>query len=157
MTDVAPCRGVLVRKRQAGFTIMEILIVLSIVGILSALVLPAYTKSAQKSRRADARSTLSDLATRQEKYYAQNDSYAASISPAGTGLGWGKNTSLSDYYKLSVAVDSSCGTILNCYTLRARAIGSQTDDSDCQLLTLDNAGRKRAYNSQGQLSTDKCW
>ena len=138
-----------------GFTLIELMIVMAIVGILTALILPSYQSSVLKSRRADGRAALADLAARQEKFFAQHNSYTTSVAAVGSGLGVGKTTSPDDYYKLSVAACSG-GAITRCYLLSAVATGVQADDTDCTTLTLDNVGRKAAKDSTGTAGT-VCW
>jgi type IV pilus assembly protein PilE len=141
---------------QCGFTLFEILAVVAIVGILAALMLPAYQESVQKSRRADARTALARMASKQEQFFAQNNSYTTTVDAAGTGLGMGKTTSAKDFYNLTAAA-GSCGTIARCYVLNAVATGTQSKDTNCYKLTLDSTGRKQAYTKSGATNTDICW
>ena len=142
--------------QQGGFTIIEILIVIVIVGILAALVLPAYEDSIRKAQRSDARSALSELSALQERFFAQNNRYTVSVAPTGTGLGFGSTTSDDGNYKLTVSACSG-GNISRCYLMTAEATGAQSDDSDCAKYTLDSTGRKFAYDSGGADNTDMCW
>ena len=67
-----------------------------------------------------------------------------------------KTTSNKDYYNLTAAA-GACGTISRCYLLTATATGPQADDTPCNKLTLDNAGRRVAYTKAGADNTDVCW
>lgn len=138
-----------------GFTLVELLIVLVVVGILAAVTLPSYQDSVRKARRADGRSALLDMAARQEKFFAQNSAYTTSVSPAGTGLGLGKTTSVDDHYNLTAA-ECTGGAISRCYLLTATTTGAQADDTNCATLTLDSVGRKLAKTSANAASTT-CW
>jgi len=66
-----------------GFTLIELMIVVAIVGILAAIAYPSYTEYVQRSRIAEATSTLSDMRVRQERYYQDNRTYVS----AGTACG----------------------------------------------------------------------
>lgn len=139
---------------KKGFTIIEILIVVVVIGILAAVVLPSYQSSVAKSRRADARAALADLAVKQEKFFAQNNTYTTEIS-AETGLAVGRTTSRALFYNLTVTACAG-GAISRCYLLTATATGLQADDHDCYSLAMDNVGRKTAKD-YGSNDTPYCW
>lgn len=141
--------------RGRGFTLIEVMMVLVIVGIIAALTLPAYQDSVIKARRADGRAALVDLATRQEKFFAQNSSYTTSVSDVGSGLGLGRTTSTEGYYDLTVTACSG-GAIARCYLLIATATDAQADDTTCTTFTLDNVGRKVAQTS-ASADSPNCW
>jgi type IV pilus assembly protein PilE len=143
-------------ESQRGFTLIEVMMVLVIIAILLTLVLPAYRDSVLKSQRADGRSALMDMAARQEKYFAQNNSYTTSISDVGTGLGLGRITSKEGYYNLTVSACTG-GAISRCYLLGATATANQSDDVRCSTYTLDNVGRKLAKTSDSVDNSSYCW
>ena len=138
-----------------GFTLIELMIVVAVVGVLLALVLPGYAESVRKSHRADGMRNLMELASRQERFYAQNGTYTVEIS-ASSGLNLGRTTSSEGYYALSVSVSADdCGTktIATCYKLIATPIGGQAKDTKCAALSIDNLGQRSATGSLG----DQCW
>ena len=141
-------------RKIAGFTIVEMLIVLVIMGILAAAVLPTYQSSVTKARRADGKSALLDLAARSEKFFAQNNSYTTEIS-GGSGLNLGRTTSSDRYYNLTIAACAG-GNIARCYLITAAGTGPQANDTLCLKLLVDNVGRKTALNSAGAAS-EFCW
>lgn len=73
----------MVKKYQKGFTLIELMIVVAIVGILGAIAYPSYQDSVRKGRRAEARAALAELLQQQERYMTQNNTYYA-IATAGT-------------------------------------------------------------------------
>ena len=99
-----------------GFTLVELMIVIVIVAILLAVALPSYQNSVQKGRRADAKSTLLDVANRQEGYMLDRGTYSLEL----TDLGFNQNpyTSEEGHYSVAATVCSG-GSIARCYVLTA--------------------------------------
>ena len=57
--------------KQQGFTLIELVIVISLIGILAMIAIPAYNDSVTKARRTDGQSALMDLMVRQERYFTE--------------------------------------------------------------------------------------
>lgn len=127
-------------RLEAGFTLVELMIVVAVVGILSAIAIPSYQRYVLQSRRAEAQSYMQQLALRQEQHWAKNQIYAADNSALG-GV-----DDKSEYYTFTV---SNTPTPATTYTVTAVAKGSQLKDSQCLTLTLDQTGTKGGGTS--------CW
>ena len=125
------------------------MVVLIIVGVLLGISIPAYQGYVQRAYRSDAHSGLLDIASRQERYVAQKNTYTGLISQTTDGLGMGRTTSEEGYYDMSVAACEG-GTLAICYVITATAIGGQANDTDCATITYDNTGTKSG-------TTDDCW
>jgi type IV pilus assembly protein PilE len=134
-------------KDSRGFTLIEVMIVVVIVGILAAVAYPSYSEYIKRGYRAEGMALLNDAAARQERYFAQSNSYITSTSSLGElGLTVTSDTvaSTNDRYTLSVAGGSGG------YMLTATPTFS---DSQCGNLTLTATGSRGS--SAG--SVDNCW
>ncbi len=160
------------KKSLKGFTLIEVMIVVAILGIISAIAVPSYVEYVKKGKRADAKVELLRLAQMQESYFVQNLSYAQDLTStqATGGLNLGTTVmSEQDEYTMSVStkVPSDCdglsgGTPCTGYTLTAEATGSQSHDSECEDFTLTNTGAKGVSAVTGTTTADiaqikKCW
>ena len=68
---------------QSGFTLIEMMIVVAIIGIISAIAIPSYTSYLKKARRADAKVSLTKMADAQERWYLQKSTYTNSVADVG--------------------------------------------------------------------------
>lgn len=69
-----------VRERPAGFSLIELMIVVAIIGILAAIAFPSYNNYVLRGKRAEARNALMDLAAREERYYSDNNKYIGTLA-----------------------------------------------------------------------------
>ena len=99
-------------RRREGFTLIEVMIVVAIIAILSAIAMPSYTRHVQRGRLTEATSKLADLRTRMEQYFQDKRNYGIS----GTGCGVAAAASNSGYFTFT------------CYLTNDPAVTTQTDD-----------------------------
>ena len=133
-------------NRNRGFTLIELMIVVVIVGILAAIALPSYRSYVVRSHRVEAQRSLLDLAGRQERFFYSNNSYATTLAQLnGTVDMAGSNYAMS----LPAAASSTA------YIATATAIGKQaTDDQACQSMSVNQLG---AQTSTGSGTAATCW
>lgn len=135
------------KPAQTGFTLIEVMIVVVVIGILAAIAYPNYTDYVQRANRSEGQALLADVSARQERYFAQNNAYITSSSDLDK-LGLSGTSSETGKYTLSVASVNNDGG----YTLTA----AQTfGDTKCGDLSLNALGQKDRSGS-GR-SVEDCW
>jgi type IV pilus assembly protein PilE len=121
------------QRARTGFTLPELLIAIAIVGILSSVAYPSYISQLRKGRRADAIQGLAQVLQTQERWRANNPTYASNdllTTPWPNGLGL-TSTTANAYYTLTIG-DEPGGAA---YTVSAVARASQAGDTGCTTLT----------------------
>ena len=122
-------------QNSKGFTLIEILIVVAIIGIITIIAFPSYQENILKAKRTDGRAALMKIMQAQERFFAENMTYSADLTDLGYNTS-GSIPSEQGYYTVS-AVACASSTIGNCVLLTATgdlSIGSN--------ITLDSVGNK---------------
>lgn len=138
--------------KQQGFSLMELMIVVAIVGILAGIAYPSYQNYVLRSGRADGQAKLMEVMQAQERFYSQNQTYAANLGTGAGNLGYSANPVPSDERRYNISAAACTGsTIARCVILTANRVGPQLQDNECGNLTLDSRGVKGAAN------VERCW
>lgn len=122
--------------RQNGFTLIELMITVTIVAILASIALPAYQEYVKRGNRRAAQAQMMDIANREQQIFLANRSYAAHTDTAWTSTGYSLPPELVGKYTYSIAVGA--GTVPS-YTITFTATGMQTSDGN---LSLNSEGVK---------------
>ena len=147
-------------KRNAGFTLIDVMATLAVIVILAALTLPSLGQYVVKSKRAQAQAALLQLMQQQERYYSQNNSYVAFSSsstdvPATLFKWWSGHTAAASAYELR-ALACADEAIIDCVQLSAIPGTVKVDqnfgDGDCGTLTLNSRGERAASGAAAH-----CW
>lgn len=151
-----PLHAIRAKAGHRGFTLIETMVVLVILGILMTFALPLYQDSARKMRRMDAKRELLELVMRQERYYAQHSAYTLDISGSG-GLNYRHTRTENGMYDLLVGACEDGGTLLDlerCYTLIARPRpGTDQLRDTCGELSINSLGKRTASGP----AEARCW
>ena len=139
------------QKYVRGFTLIELMLVVVIIGILSSIAYPSYMEYVRRSKRADASAQLMAAANYMHRFYSANDSYATDKSGADVVLPTSFTTVPADatskvYY--NIKIDDSSATD---FTLLAVPTGSMASDA-CGTYALNAAGQLTSDSG----SHDKC-
>jgi type IV pilus assembly protein PilE len=133
------------RKSSQGFTLIELMIAVAIVGILATIAYASYTTQIQHSRRSDALTSVGALSSSLERCYAQAYAYTGCTNAAA-----GVTPSQNGYYSIATTVAATA------YTVTATPVGGQARDTSCAVIELSNNGQSAA-NSLGVDATKTCW
>ena len=154
--------------RPAGFTLVELMVVVAIATLLLAVAVPSYISYIRQSRRTEARTAVLDLAGREERFFSTNGA-AYSSTPGQLGYAAFGVPIGSGYYQLTLCVPAAGNCVANLnmpsppaapsYTVVATPVAgqSQVNDTQCGAFAVDSVGQQYAITSAGASNTAYCW
>lgn len=133
-------------RRANGFTLIELMITIAVVGILAAIALPSYNNYVLESGRADAKAALYGVSQTLERCFTRYGAYDNAACPLAQG-----DTEMSENDKYQITVTT---TTPNTFALTAAPQGPQTKDTECGNFTLSHTGAKGV---SGSGDVEECW
>jgi len=146
-------------RRTQGFTLIEVLVAIAIIGILAAVTIPAYTSYIQRANRVDARKQLLEAAAFLQRCFTQNNDFScAPAAPGAMAAPFNQSPDPPAAAKYNITVAAGGGVGSTSYTLQATPTGTMVGD-ECGAFTLTSAGIRDINPSpatSGRTGTD-CW
>lgn len=136
------------RSGDDGFSLIELLITVAIIGILAGIAVPSYNSYMEKGRRTDAVVFLSEAAGEQFRYFSETNQYAADFKELGYGDG---ATTLTEEGYYTVSIDRPEPFVFT-MTATPVATGPQAKDTTCGAFIITSSDART--NSTGGLG---CW
>ncbi len=124
------------RKYMRGVTLMELMIVVVVIGILTAMAYPSYRQYAAKAKRNEAKAALLQIATMQERFYLQNATYTADMTKLGFPVGSNFPTDSGSYIVDVTAASASA------FSATATYQNADAEADKCATFSIDGAGSK---------------
>jgi type IV pilus assembly protein PilE len=141
------------QRKMSGFTLVEVMIVVAIIGILTAVALPSYQESVRRGNRAAARTALLEAQQFMERFYATNNKYHETMAatPVPVALPARFASVPTDAPSYSVALSSTTVPTANTYLLEATPLKT---DAKCGVLSITHTGVK---GKTGTGTVAECW
>ena len=138
-------------QRQRGFNLMELMVAVTIIGIIVAVAIPSYSSYMLNTRRIAATSCVVEMAQFMERVYTTSMNYGLNAGAATVLPNTSCRNDLASFYTLSLV------TTPQTFILTATPIDAQARDTNCGVLTLNQAGTRTAAGNATAVKVRECW
>lgn len=139
------------QHHQRGFNLMELMTAVTIIGIIIAVAVPAYSGHMLNTRRTTSAACMVEMSQFMERVYTTSMNYGLNGGVATALPNTSCRSDLQNFYTLSLV------TTPQTFTLTATPIGVQANDTKCGILTLNQAGARTAAGSAVAAKVRECW
>ena len=146
-------------SHTAGFTLIELMITVAIVGILAAVAMPSYKNYVRRGQQPEAFNALSDYRTKMEQYYQDNRNYGSAANKCADGAtasSWNTFPTSLKYFTYTCAANTATGdSTQQSYTVTATGNTGTLVAND--VYTIDQSGNRATTKFKGGSVTAACW
>lgn len=146
-------------RQSAGFSLLELMTVVAIIGILTAIALPAYNEYITRGKIQEAAAALSDMRTKMEGYYMDNRRYSSTVAGGTCGLAGGATPTVASSKYFTYGCVSGAANAAGDQTYTITATGVATQGMNGFVLTIDQANTKQTtgVGSGWTVPSANCW
>jgi type IV pilus assembly protein PilE len=157
------------RRRNRGFTLVELIVAMVILATLAAIAIPSYSSYVLKSHRTEAKSALLDAASLEERFFSTNNTYTGDPQQLGYGVATMNFPVGNGAYYIIQSINTSLPIAPNppaspggtpaTYVITAvpNPASMQISDTQCWTWTISSTGQQTALTQGGTDNTPGCW
>jgi type IV pilus assembly protein PilE len=139
-------------QQQRGFNLMELMVAVTIIGIIVAVALPSYSNYMLNTRRTAVTACMVEMAQFMERVYTTSMDYGTNAGADTVLPNSSCRNDLAPFYTLDLPAPTQ-----QAFILTATPIGAQEKDTSCGILTLNQAGTRTAAGSGAAAKVRECW
>jgi type IV pilus assembly protein PilE len=143
-------------KRSAGFTLIELMVAVAVVGILAAIAVPMFGEQMNKGRRSEAMSVLTDLQLKQERWRSNHATYATFDELNGSAAASTAFNAAQDNYTFSVSGNTGTDVVLTA-TPKGGQVGDRCGNFVLHIDNDNNSSPSGTLDKTTSTGADRCW